>query len=1229
MQATGFLPSRDGFSFRNDFDYPASRLGRAAPLAPGFGLAAGMCLAALDRWQAGRPLPVLPSAPAPGDVLYEELVRRQVELLGHGAWDQILDWQGRPGVGGLFGPRGVGELTRTEWSRVRRSIERGMPALLCVVRTRGPFANPSENPVVLAYRYEYARDTKRGTIWVYDPNRPGNDDVRLTIVATGRRRSPEVMFMAERVRGFMVLPHDRPVAAPFRAIELADAESGGFIGRAIGLPGRGANAAVRAKNGGVLLVRGGKNVDTPPRLQLSGAEEPLASDLALIPGALPTIVARGSDGNLLGLRVGVRGWRPRLLPSPKAPLQLDYGPVVFPHRGRVHVFGVQKGRLAHLRRSRAGKWTAGIVPGQTGAGNDPLEGMPAALVAKDGLVRVFTRTEKGRVAMMTLSKEGQWTTMQLPAADAPIAGDPIAVIAPDDDQISVLAVTEAGELVQTRGSGSGAWRVRNLARETAREGGAQPIRVEIAVTDGPGNTLHVFGVSPRGGLIHYWCPPTLAWRSQDLTHGRAEVGDIARVRGRPSAVRTGDDQIIVAAAAEKGIVVYRWSTTGDWTGDVLPLPPSLSDRATLDGPVLWRDARGQAHLHAVLDDGTAVLGVPGRPESEHRAMRMDSIAAVQPPKREMPVAGTAEAALEPVVEAPLVEPDLPIAAMPVAAIPVTEFSGPVPMDLPGGLEPVAPGAVTLDIPETVSTEPLSFESFGAMELPPDDVQTQTLDIPAEEPIASGVGLLDLGSMAASDEAVVEETGEIPTLDIGFGTSDPSDAARGTKESRTTPARRDDATDREGWGSYGEQQPSEEGSVDLGSMAFEPAAPLMRNDEDSDTITHLDLPDDPTLPGTTPARPDPAAEAREVERKRVAAERAEAERLERERAAAERERIAAEKAAAEQAERDRIAAEKAAAEEAERERLAAERKAAEVAERERLAAEKRAAEKAERERIAAEKRAAEKAERERIAAEKRAAEEAERQRIAAEKAAAEAAERERIAAEKAAAEEAERQRIAAEKAAAEEKAERERLAAEKKAAEEAAKEAERQRIAAEKAAAESAERERIAAEKAAAEEAERQRIAAEKAAAEEAERTRIAAEEAERERVAAEKEAARLAAEQEAQRREEERAAKKAEAERAAHAKDKHAKHGKKGHAAKADKHESKKDAPRSGRVIPAALEGLPLLDDEIKPREPKPADSAPAEEKKPKEQSKPKPRLRSVEEMIRLSDEHGPTIDKK
>ena len=149
-----------------------------------------------------------------------------------------------------------------------------------------------------------------------------------------------------------------------------------------------------------------------------------------------------------------------------------------------------------------------------------------------------------------------------------------------NDQITVFAVSEEGELVQMRGSGSDAWRARNLTRETVTDGGLHRIRVEIAVSAGPGNTLHVFGVSPSRGLIHYWCPPTLAWRAQDLTHGRVDIDAGAEIRGRPSAMQGSGDELLVGASGENGIVLYRWTPTSDWSGDPLPVPKSLTGQSS-------------------------------------------------------------------------------------------------------------------------------------------------------------------------------------------------------------------------------------------------------------------------------------------------------------------------------------------------------------------------------------------------------------------------------------------------------------------------------------------------------------------------------------------------------------------------------------------------------------------------------------------------------------------------
>lgn len=913
MEGTGFLPSRDGFPFRNDFDYPATRLGRSAPLAPGFGLAGGMCLSALDRWQAGRPLPVPPGAPEPGDVLYEELARRQVELLNHGAWDRILEWQRRPGVGGFVGERGVGELTRLEWRRARRSLERGMPVLLCVLRTRGPFANPSENPFVLAYRYEFASDTKRGTFWVYDPNRPGNDDVRLTIVPGGRRRAPEVTFISERVRGFFVLPYDRPSAAPLRATEMTEASAGGMNGRAAALPGAGANAIVRARNGGFVVVRAAKP-DVEARAQRIEGDV-LASDPIVIGGRIPTILSRAQDGTVLGFRRGVTGWRGRPMPSAKTPLSLDFGPTVVSSRGRVHAFGVKDGRLAHMQRSPAGMWSAGIVTAQTGAGSsERLEGTPSAVVDGGRVIRVFTRTEGGRIAHMALTPDGRWSATLLPVADGAIAGDALAVIAPGDDQITVFAVSDQGELIQLRG-GADAWRARNLTRETSHDGGPYAVRVEIAVSAGPGNTLHVFGVSPRNGLIHYWCPPTLAWRAQDLTHGRVETGDAARVRGRPSVVRTADDQLVVAAAAERGIVVYRWNSAGDWTGDALPMPDGFAQRLSPEGPTVWRDARGQAYLHATFDDGRAILAVPGRPDTAQRTTRIEqgrSVPRARPTRAERQTEGRRTDAGVPVgVTPPAVSPTVAIAAG-------AEVEPPAEQASPIDLDTVDFGALSSG--GTGANDAMSLDSFGSMDL--SQLQLGGADASVGDDAPS---LLDLGSMSM-DAATAGEVA--PGLELG----------------------------REGWDGHAAEKPGSDAGSTAAEGGFQPAAPLM---PDANAASRP-LVEDFTLPGTAEnTRREEDRARRKAEEKERAREKAEtgsrqkAELEERARLKAEQEEQARQQA--EREERARLEAEAETRREAE---AVARRKAAEEEERARKKAEAEAKKKAEEEERARKKAEAE-------------------------------------------------------------------------------------------------------------------------------------------------------------------------------------------------------------------------------------------------------------------------------
>lgn len=1109
MQASHFLPSRDGFPFRNDFEYPPSRVGRGAPIAQGYGLAGGMCLAALDRWLTGRPLPSPDAAPQPGQPLYEELTRRQVELLGQGTWSRILDWQSRPGVRRRLGPAGLAELTRREWVRLRRSLDAGLPAIVCILRTRGPFANPSENPLLLAYRYEYARETRRATVWLYDPNRPGNDDVRMTVAVGSRRRPPETTYIAERVRGFLALPYDRPARnSTLRAVELADGSAGGLAGTAAPLHGRGLGAAVRGRDGSLLLIDGSpKKGKTGPRVQRLAVETPIVSDPVAIGGRAATILARDTNGTVVVFRRGIGGWRGRPVPGLEERLQIEFGPVGIAARGKLHAFGVRKGKLVHMVRHWTGRWTAGEVVAQAGPdGREPLEGTPAVCQSANRGLHVFVRTAKGRIAHMRLTTENKWSASLLPAADNAVASDPVVAAAPGDDQITLFAVTEEGELIQTRGSGSDTWRVRNLTRETAVDGGPHPMRVEIAVSAGPANTLHVFGVSPRNGLVHYWCPPTLAWRAQDLTHGRPDIGDGARVRGRPSVTLAPDDQLVVACAGEKGIVVYRWSAASDWTGDVLPAPPALAQASVPVGPAIWPDSAGEIHLLAVLEDGRAILGLPGRPDSAHRRISIATDAGRRKGQQAPPARAAAAAAGVVPGEEATANPELPAAAPTIGRADAREAEAAAGMSDESTVEREVPPMADVDsfesfdmigsydsIGATEGAGPvdLSFGSLGGMEL-----TSAGADEVAEEPAT----LLDISLEAStgSDDAGVGSDA------LGLIGSDltPMDAQLENQPvTQGRPDARDDETslprdaDRDGWGSYAAASetpatPEEEAagaSLDLGPMSFEPAPPLLPDSEAS-RPEDLGLPlgasighrgeasaADPKAAEKAAKATEKAARATEKEAARIATEKKEAE----------------EKAA-------RVAAKKAAVEKAER--IAAKKKVAEE-EAARVAAVKKAAEK-EAARIAAEKKAAEK----------------EAARIAAEKKAREAA----------------------------------RIAAEKKAAEDEAL--------------------RIAAEEAAAEKAAAQKAAVEKAAAEKA-------------------------------------AAEKAEAERA---------------------RKSGKPA-QQGRPIPA-LDGLPLLDEDTRspaPRAEAKEETSDKDRPPPKASPSPKPKLRSVDDLIRLSDEHDPKFEKK
>jgi hypothetical protein len=190
----GFLPSTSGFRFANSFPHvPVRRIGIPGVVSLGIGdasngLCGGMAFAARDYFEVGR-LPPPESTPPSEGPLFEYLAERLFDsfelprgpLRYLGLMDPLLPdgetfWS-RLGLA----PHGrAWRMAKREWPTVRADIDAGRPSPLGLVRVRSvdPF-DLKENHQVLAYGYDL--DGTSLSLRLYDPNRPGDDDVRLSV----------------------------------------------------------------------------------------------------------------------------------------------------------------------------------------------------------------------------------------------------------------------------------------------------------------------------------------------------------------------------------------------------------------------------------------------------------------------------------------------------------------------------------------------------------------------------------------------------------------------------------------------------------------------------------------------------------------------------------------------------------------------------------------------------------------------------------------------------------------------------------------------------------------------------------------------------------------------------------------------------------------------------------------------------------------------------------------
>lgn len=217
---TGFVPVDNGFRFVNYFEfrfpvkYSLPFTGQLDLNDIVFGLCGGMCFSALDYFYANQ---VPPSDEHPEKLngkLFTYLCQRQLDSLSLQVVIKILDWM-------LNEDRVIStRMARYEIPKLRRSLDKGQPAVLCLIRVQG-LGDPTRNHQVLATAYEVESSTGDLIVDLYDPNYPGRDSsLRIRQSQTGANRSI-VQSTGEQARGFFIVPYKARRTFPRPELEAA------------------------------------------------------------------------------------------------------------------------------------------------------------------------------------------------------------------------------------------------------------------------------------------------------------------------------------------------------------------------------------------------------------------------------------------------------------------------------------------------------------------------------------------------------------------------------------------------------------------------------------------------------------------------------------------------------------------------------------------------------------------------------------------------------------------------------------------------------------------------------------------------------------------------------------------------------------------------------------------------------------------------------------------------
>jgi len=184
----GYLPSIQGFHFKNSWpDEHITSITLPDPFGDilvgnaSWGLCGGMSFASRDYFEAGRPAPVQSTNPrGEGDPLFDYIVQRLGQSLNVGDAADFVKYANPlyPDTDDVTGNGRDWQMAHVSWPGIRTIIDSGHPCPIGIVIGHIPDFTDLGHQVCV---YAYQLNGQALTMWVYDPNTPGDDTITIQL----------------------------------------------------------------------------------------------------------------------------------------------------------------------------------------------------------------------------------------------------------------------------------------------------------------------------------------------------------------------------------------------------------------------------------------------------------------------------------------------------------------------------------------------------------------------------------------------------------------------------------------------------------------------------------------------------------------------------------------------------------------------------------------------------------------------------------------------------------------------------------------------------------------------------------------------------------------------------------------------------------------------------------------------------------------------------------------